>query len=115
MKHFGRILLLIASAGILQTALATADLQTTSACIAAAASSADDNTDCSPSGTGNSSYRPPERFAVPEGGSPQPEAAGGSVIDPPQPGLQRGSGYSGFSVARVPTQPVYLLTLRLRI
>lgn len=115
MKGFGRILLSLAVAGVLQTALAASTIEASRACVASAANSPDDSADCSHSGSGNSPSRPLFDPAVPQGKPPKSKDFTASVGGRPQPMPQADQTPPGFSAIRFPDAPVYLITRRLRI
>jgi hypothetical protein len=115
LKSLGRILLTFACAGVLQTALAAADIQQSRACIAAVASSSDDISDCSRSDSGNRSVRPlSDGFGL-EDSPPRLKDVGAGTLSLARPIATTASLQPARPWPFLADAPVYLSTLRLRI
>lgn len=115
MKCLGRIILLIAGAGILQTALAVTDAEASHACIAATATSSADQSDCSRADSTDNNTRPQPRFFSSRDNPPGPKGIAAGIPGFPLPPRQPADGTIGSDAAVASAAPVYLLTRRLRI
>lgn len=114
LKTFGRMLLSLACAAILQTAVVAADVEAGIACIDSAGLSGDKN-DCSGQDQRNNNVRHQVSAAPPDHRSPKPKgfAETSSAVLPAA--AQSVETQSPPAATDFGVEPVYLLTLRLRI
>ena len=115
MKSFGRILLLIAATGVLQTALAATDLTASRACLAAAAGLTDGTTDCAPARLADGPARVQAGAGALPKDPPRPKDLPARAAAWPLPDRTDGQRLDTTTDARLPPTPVFLITRRLRI